>query len=73
MSVIFKVWVDIERIDEEADSFEDVGLPDPLGTFNTFEEACAFVRRLPGWEIVGSSSDYRQRDPALETAVGEAG
>jgi len=42
----YKVWVSIEEIDEEADEYHDIGLPDPLGEFDTRDEACAFVDRL---------------------------
>ncbi len=48
----YKVWIEIEEIDAEGSGTglngEDFGvLPDPLGTYDTIEEATARV-----WEIV---------------------
>ena len=57
----YKVWVQVEAIDEEADSFENEGLPDCLGEFDTFEEAAAFIRALPGWTFYKEGSDYREK------------
>ena len=40
MPEYFKVWVEIERIVEEEDIYEDAGdLPMSAGTFDTLEEA----------------------------------
>ena len=60
MAEEFKVWVSIERINENSDSYEDEGLPDPLGRFATLGEAQAFVRSLPGWPTEGGTSDHRE-------------
>ena len=60
--ILFKVWVQIERIDEDKDESVDEGLPDSLDCFSTLEDAQAFVRSLPGWAMTGGSSDHRQRD-----------
>ncbi len=49
MAVEFKVWVTVERVNDDADSYTDLGEPDSLGTFDTPDEACAFVRTLNGW------------------------
>lgn len=42
----FKVWVHIEEIDEAADKYEDVGLPEPLAIYGSLEEAQALVVAL---------------------------
>ena len=42
----FKVWVHVEEIDENADKYEDRGLPEPLATYGTPEEAEALVVAL---------------------------
>ncbi|KKM03997.1 hypothetical protein LCGC14_1768820 [marine sediment metagenome] len=42
----FKVWIHIEEIDEEADKYEDVGLPEPLATYGSLEEAQDLVVAL---------------------------
>lgn len=63
MASYFKVWVQIEKIVDtpltKSCECEDVGLPDPLGEFNTLTEAAEFVRKLPGWEACAATSDYR--------------
>ena len=56
----YKVWVHIERRDPDGETYEDIGLPDPLGSFSSLAAAQAFVRTLPGWEPDGS--DNRLRD-----------
>ena len=35
----YKLWLEIEEIDEGADHYEDVGVPESLGEFDTEEEA----------------------------------
>ena len=35
----YKIWVHIEEIDEDNDSYEDQGLPESCGEFGTLEEA----------------------------------
>lgn len=42
----YKVWVHVEEIDEDGDSYEDIGLPDSIGEFNTIEEAESLVSEL---------------------------
>jgi hypothetical protein len=42
----YKVWAEIEEIDEEEDIFERVGGPDLIGEFDTPEEAEEFVASL---------------------------
>ena len=42
----FKVWVHIEEIDDDADKYEDCGLPEPMATYGTLEEAQALVVAL---------------------------
>ena len=46
LPVKFKVWIHIERIDEENDSYEDEGLPESVGTFDTLEEAESLVGQI---------------------------
>ena len=66
MTTIFRVWAQIEQIDDEPEKFTNQGLPDPLGDFETLEEAQEFLRSLPGWDSDGSDhvkrdSPYRKR------------
>ncbi|MDP9236236.1 MAG: hypothetical protein M3P30_02370 [Chloroflexota bacterium] len=56
----YKVWVHVERHDPDSGTYEDIGLPDPLGRFTSLATAQAFVRTLPGWKPDGS--DNRLRD-----------
>ena len=42
----YKVWIAIEEINEEEDFYEDVGMPESLGEFDTLEEAKEFVEVL---------------------------
>jgi hypothetical protein len=56
-AVVYKVWVAIERIATRWDGeelYEDVGLPDPIGVFDSLEEAQEHLRSLPGWYPEGS-------------------
>lgn len=48
MKPIFKIWVHIEKIDEDAnEEFEDQGIPEQYGPeYNTLEEAEAVVAEL---------------------------
>lgn len=62
-SKTYKVWVQIEEINEEEGHYEDVGLPDSLAEYDTLEAAQAFVRSLPGWDRHADSSDNRLRSP----------
>jgi hypothetical protein len=51
----YKVWVHVEEIDEENDSYTDdfpgSCLPMPMGEFNTFEEAYKMVNKISLVEI----------------------
>jgi hypothetical protein len=47
-AVYYKVWISIEECDEAIDSYEDVGLPDSLGKFDSLEEAEEIVRAVLG-------------------------
>ncbi len=42
----YKVWIHIEEIDEDNDSYEDVDLPEPVGEFEALADAEALVSRL---------------------------
>jgi hypothetical protein len=46
VSTEYKVWVHVEECDDETDHYEEVGLPDCLGTFNGLDEADEFVETL---------------------------
>ena len=35
----FKIWIHLERIHEAEDAYEDIGLPDSIGTYPTVQEA----------------------------------
>ena len=48
----YKVWLQIEEIDDDADHYEDVGEPMPLMDFNTIEDAEKFLKTLH-WEWRG--------------------
>lgn len=63
----YKVWVHIEKRvdpgDGGEDTYEDVGLPDCLGRFETFKLAAVHIRSLPGWEhMFPGTSDYREEE-----------
>ena len=48
----YKVWIHIEKITDEGEdgeSYEDVGLPEIAGEFDTEEEAEELVEELMGW------------------------
>ncbi len=42
----FKIWVEIEEVDEAADHYEHVGEPAELGQYDTLEEAEAHFNHL---------------------------
>ena len=42
----YRVWMQIEKIDEEDDCYENVSEPVPLGDFDTLEEAEAFQQTI---------------------------
>ena len=46
MTKTYRVWVEIEKIDEEDDCYENVSEPVPLGDFDTLEEAEMFQQTL---------------------------
>lgn len=69
MAIEWKVWVEVERIDEDNDSYESLE-PEPLGSFDTYQQASAFLRSLPGYTYdTGSSYDrkYDRDDPLAES------
>lgn len=60
---IYKVWVQIERINDHGSDFEtyeDDGLPDPVFESASREAAVRYIRALPGWNKVSHTSDYRE-------------
>jgi hypothetical protein len=46
MAVYYKVWIEIEKIDEKKGIYEDAGLPDHIGKFRSLTKAQAFVMNL---------------------------
>ena len=56
--VRYKVWVQIERIElhRDGESYDNIGLPDPIGVYDTLEAAQRHVRTLPGWYPDGSDN-----------------
>ena len=63
MSVKWKVWVHVERIDEESDSYTEPIEPDEVGEFDTEEEAIEFAASLTGKEEM---EEDRKGDPFRE-------
>jgi hypothetical protein len=45
-NITFKVWLEIERYDDETGHGEDVDLPSSLATFETYEEASDYAERV---------------------------
>ena len=35
----YKIWITVEEIDEANDQYQDVGLPDSVGVYDTYDEA----------------------------------
>ena len=62
----YKVWVQVEKIVDPEEGgdyiYEQVGLPDCIGEFDTFRQATAHIRSLPGWEYMfpAFTSDYQE-------------
>ena len=57
MGKVYKVWIDIEEIDEDEGHYVDLEMPMSTRTeYNTLEEAQAtqqeIVERFEGWEPV---------------------
>jgi hypothetical protein len=46
MSKFYKVWLEIERIDEDLDIYEDAHEPRGLAVFNSLDEAKEYVETL---------------------------
>jgi hypothetical protein len=42
----YAIWISIEEIDEDTDHYEEVDMPDKLGTFDTLAEAQQFIGNL---------------------------
>ena len=49
MAIEYKVWVEVEKVDEENDVYETVPMPILAGVFSTHEEADRFVIQLTGF------------------------
>lgn len=47
MNFTYKVWVQVEEVDHEANHYENVTEPECLACFSTQEEAEEFVAKLP--------------------------
>lgn len=46
MPTKYKVWIEIEQIDEDEDIYENIGEPQDIATFDSFEEAEAYVSEV---------------------------
>lgn len=44
--MIYKIWVHVEKIDEEANHYEDIGLPESLGEFACLDDALEVVENI---------------------------
>ena len=51
MSVKWKVWVHVERIDEGQDSYTEPTEPEEVGEFDTEKAAIEFVATLAAREV----------------------
>jgi len=45
-NITFKVWLEIERYDDETGHGEDMDLPSSLAAFETYEEARDYAERV---------------------------
>ena len=44
----YNIWVYVEEVDEEADHYEDIDIPEKIACFNSKESAVEFVANLKG-------------------------
>lgn len=58
----FKVWISIEEIDEEHDVWENIGEPESLATFDTLEEAEAFLNDVYDKHYDIKKDPYRKNE-----------
>ncbi|MDR3715925.1 MAG: hypothetical protein P4L51_24195 [Puia sp.] len=42
----YKIWIEIEEMDEDDDYYSDIGEPVSCGLFDTLEEAVAFQNEI---------------------------
>ena len=59
LAIVYKVWAQVERIDETADFYENAELPDCLGIFATEDAAREFVL---GLLLIGSGTAAEESD-----------
>jgi hypothetical protein len=45
-NITFKVWLEIERYDDDTGHGEDMDAPSSLATFETYEEARDYAKRV---------------------------
>ncbi len=43
---MYRIWVQIEEIEEDRDVYQNVALPDPAGSFDELEDAQKQVRAI---------------------------
>ena len=67
MSDTFRVLVQVERVGEDDNDYENMGRPDSIAEFYTFAEATAFIRTLSGWCVYLAETNL-----LLEGAVNDA-
>lgn len=67
MSTRYKVWIQLERIEQRIndsgefdETYEDDGLPDAIFHSESRQRAIEFIRKLPGWKMQSKTSDYRE-------------
>lgn len=73
MGTSYKVWIQIERINEERGIYEDIELPDCAGKFGLEEEAREMVLRLLTCAGVGNQGDSDQVPLDFLRAAGRGG
>jgi len=68
--MIYKVWIQIEEIDEHKDHYVNIGLPYEAGRFDTEKTARKFVKNeLAAAQIPGSAADLLEACEALTSYV----
>jgi len=69
MTKQYAVWIQIEEIDEEADHYEDVDLPEKVAQFDTLKEATEYMNQAVDTVIEHHNLDMVFRD----TTIGRVG
>jgi len=66
----YRLWLHIEHANEEEDIYEDQGEPEPVGRFETLEEAERAASRLVGDVHEFGAVDYRLLDQQIKSLAG---